>query len=79
MHLIQKMEHRSSVSAVAFDESSTMETIEEDTANIGILGVDPGLEPFREHFKYRVQRYAEQKKLFEKYEAGLEEFAKGNM
>ncbi|XP_042493187.1 1,4-alpha-glucan-branching enzyme 1, chloroplastic/amyloplastic-like isoform X4 [Macadamia integrifolia] len=45
--------------------------------NIGIMSLDPGLEPFKDHFRYRIVRYVEQKKLIEKYERGLEEFAQG--
>lgn len=55
-----------------------MTSAEEDTDNIGILGSDPGLEQYKDHFKYRVRKYAEQKALFEKYERGLEEFAQGD-
>lgn len=56
-----------------------MTPIEDDIERIGILNVDPGLEPFRDHFKYRMKRYVDQKKLFEKHEGGLEEFAKGDV
>ncbi|GLT46061.1 hypothetical protein SLA2020_198490 [Shorea laevis] len=69
--------HGSPISAVVTDDSSTMMTSDEDTENIGILGLDPGLEPFKDHFKYRMRKYVDQKKLFEKYEGGLEEFARG--
>jgi hypothetical protein len=68
----------STISAPVIDDSSTMTSTEEDTDNIGILGTDPGLEPYKDHFKYRVRKYAEQKALFEKYEGGLEEFAQGD-
>lgn len=56
-----------------------MTSREDDAENIGILSIDPGLEPFRDHFKYRLRKYVDQKNLFEKYEGGLEEFAKGNI
>lgn len=56
-----------------------MTPIEDDIERIGILNVDPGLEPFRDHFKYRMKRYVDQKTLFEKHEGGLEEFAKGDV
>lgn len=72
------MQDSSTISAVVTDDSSTMTSAEEDTDNIGILGSDPGLEQYKDHFKYRVRKYAEQKALFEKYEGGLEEFAQGD-
>ena len=55
-----------------------MTTSEEDTENIGILGVDSALQPFKDHFQYRIKKYVDQKNLFEKHEGGLEEFAKGH-
>lgn len=60
------------------DDKSTMLSFEEDLENIGILRIDPGLEPYKDHFRYRVKRYVDQKILIEKYEGGLEEFAKGS-
>nr|AHW50662.1 starch branching protein I [Lens culinaris] len=63
--------------SVMTDDKSTMSFIEEDVENIGILNVDSSLEPFKDHFKYRLKRYLHQKKLIEEYEGGLEEFAKG--
>lgn len=67
----------SKISAVMTDDKSTVSSFEEDLENIGILGVDPSLEPHKDHFRYRLKRYVDQKKLIEKYEGGLEEFAKG--
>ena len=64
--------------AVMTDDKSTMSSIEEDLENIGILHIDPALEPYKDHFKYRLKRYVDQKKLIEEYEGGLEEFAKGD-
>ncbi|XP_056177126.1 1,4-alpha-glucan-branching enzyme 1, chloroplastic/amyloplastic-like isoform X2 [Syzygium oleosum] len=72
-----RADHNPKISALLTDDSSTMTPIEDDIERIGILNVDPGLEPFRDHFKYRMKRYVDQKKLFEKHEGGLEEFAKG--
>jgi 1,4-alpha-glucan branching enzyme len=46
--------------------------------NIGLVSIDPGLESFKDHFRYRMKRYVDQKKLIERYEGGLEEFALGN-
>lgn len=70
------MDHSSIISAVLTDDNSTM-TIEDDTEKIGLLSIDPGLEPFKDHFIYRSKRYLDQKKLIEKYEGSLEEFAQG--
>ena len=71
------MQHSSSISALVTDESATMTSSEEDADNIGILRIDPGLEPYKDHFACRVRRYIDQKALLEKYEGGLEEFALG--
>ena len=51
---------------------------DEEMENIGIFGVDKGLEYYKDHFKDRVRRYTDQIKLFEQHEGGLEEFAKGS-
>ncbi|PKU76565.1 1,4-alpha-glucan-branching enzyme, chloroplastic/amyloplastic isoform X1 [Dendrobium catenatum] len=58
---------------------STMlkDTTVENAENIGVLSVDPSLEPYKDHFIYRSKRYFEQKALIEKYEGSLEEFAQG--
>ncbi|KEH36310.1 starch branching enzyme I [Medicago truncatula] len=63
--------------AVMTDDKSTMSSVEEDFENIGLLDVDSSLKPFKDHFKYRLKKYLDQKKLIEDYEGGLEEFAKG--
>lgn len=65
------------ISSVLTDDSSSMTRMEDETENIGILSTDRGLEPFKDHFKYRMKRYVDQKLLLEKHEGGLEEFAKG--
>lgn len=70
-------EHSSAISAILTDDHSAMKTIEEGTEDIGLLGMDPGLEPYKEHFNYRIRRYIDQKKLIEKYEGSVEEFAQG--
>lgn len=67
----------SAISALITDDNSAMATMGEDTEHIGILDTDPGLEPFKDHFGYRMRRYVEQKELIEKYEGSLEEFAQG--
>lgn len=72
-------ERCSYMSAVLTDDSSIVTTADEEMEHIGILSVDPGLELHKDHFKYRVRRYADQIKLFEKHEGGLEEFAKGDL
>ncbi|XP_044474627.1 1,4-alpha-glucan-branching enzyme 1, chloroplastic/amyloplastic-like isoform X2 [Mangifera indica] len=72
-----RVEHNSPISAILTEDTSMMTSREDDAENIGILSIDPGLEPFRDHFKYRLRKYVDQKNLFEKYEGGLEEFAKG--
>lgn len=64
--------------AVITDNKSAMSSTEEDLENIGILHIDPAIKPFKDHFKYRLKRYIDQKKLIEEYEGGLEEFAQGD-
>ncbi|KAG5018163.1 hypothetical protein JHK87_014018 [Glycine soja] len=61
--------------AVMTDDKSTMSSTEEDLENIGIFRICPSLKPYKDHFKYRMKRYVDQKKLIEEYEGGLEEFA----
>lgn len=60
------------------DDKSTMSSTEEDLENIGIFHIDPSLKPYKDHFKYRLKRYVDQKKLIEEYEGGLEEFSQGD-
>lgn len=64
--------------AVVTDDKSTMSSTEEDFENIGIFRIDPALEPYKDHFKYRLNRYVDQKKLIQEHEGGLEEFAQGD-
>ena len=54
-----------------------MSTADVETENIGLFGMDSALEPYKDHFRYRIMRYVEQKKLIETYEGSLEEFAQG--
>nr|BAE96955.1 starch branching enzyme I [Ipomoea batatas] len=70
-------EHSSNISSVLTDDSSTMADVEKEIENIHILGLDQGLKPYKDHFRYRMKRYLDQKKLFENFEGGLEEFALG--
>ncbi|GER55487.1 4-alpha-glucan-branching enzyme [Striga asiatica] len=67
----------SSVPGVLTDDQSTEANMEEDTENIGLCNLDPGLEAYKDHFEYRIRRYVDQKNLIEKHEGGLEEFAQG--
>ncbi|KAH6782460.1 starch branching enzyme 2.2 [Perilla frutescens var. frutescens] len=69
--------YRSSVSAVLTDDNSATVKMEEDVENIGLISLDPALEAYKDHFKYRITRFTDQKKLIEKYEGSLEEFAQG--
>ncbi|GAB2300446.1 1,4-alpha-glucan-branching enzyme, variant 2 [Dionaea muscipula] len=73
----RQVKHTSAISALVTDDNPTVESNEEKTEDLGILHVDPGIEPYKDHFRYRMKRYADQKKLIEKYEGGLAEFAKG--
>ncbi|ESR48590.1 hypothetical protein CICLE_v10000256mg [Citrus x clementina] len=73
----QRVKQNFPISSVLTDDSSSMTRMEDETENIGILSTDQGLEPFKDHFKYRMKRYVDQKLLLEKHEGGLEEFAKG--
>ncbi|PRQ27341.1 putative 1,4-alpha-glucan branching enzyme [Rosa chinensis] len=72
-----KLERSPRVSAVLTDDSSRMTVSDEEMEDIGVLRTDSNLEPYKDHFKYRIKRYLEQKSLFEKHEGGLEEFAQG--
>uniref|UniRef100_A0A162AB90 1,4-alpha-glucan branching enzyme n=1 Tax=Daucus carota subsp. sativus TaxID=79200 RepID=A0A162AB90_DAUCS len=73
----RRVEQRSSLSAVLTDENSDMMHIEEDTETVTVLDLDPGLQPYKDHFGYRMKRYLSQKKLIEQYEGSLEDFAQG--
>ncbi|KAG8378766.1 hypothetical protein BUALT_Bualt07G0019200 [Buddleja alternifolia] len=59
------------------DDHSTSANME-DAENIGLFSLDPGLESYKDHFRYRIRRYVDQKKLNDKHESSLEEFAQGN-
>lgn len=73
----RRVKPSSPISAILTDDNSTMVSEEDDKENIGILSTDPGLAPFKDHFEYRVRKYVERKKLLEKHEGSLEEFATG--
>lgn len=71
------MEQRPSISAVLTNETDMMQ-VEEDAETFAILDLDPGLQPYKDHFRYRMKRYMEQKRLIERYEGSVENFAQGN-
>lgn len=77
VHSPHQLEHRSAISAVLTDENTAM-NIGNDTETVSVLDLDQGLGPYKDHFGYRMKRYIEQKKLIEKYEGSLEDFAQGN-
>lgn len=74
-----KAENDFAISTILKDDSSAMTTVEEDEDSIGILRLDPSLEPFKDHLRYRTRTYVDQKKLFENFEGSLEEFAQGEV
>ncbi|KAG6599100.1 1,4-alpha-glucan-branching enzyme 1, chloroplastic/amyloplastic, partial [Cucurbita argyrosperma subsp. sororia] len=65
------------ISSVMTDDTSTVSSADENMKDIGILRHDPSLEPFKDHFKYRIGRYSDVLNLFDKHEGGLDEFARG--
>lgn len=67
----------SKASALLIDDNSTMTSNEKDSESIRLFEIDPSLEPYRDHFRYRMKRYTDQKKLIEEYEGSLEDFALG--
>uniref|UniRef100_A0A7N0V7G2 1,4-alpha-glucan branching enzyme n=1 Tax=Kalanchoe fedtschenkoi TaxID=63787 RepID=A0A7N0V7G2_KALFE len=73
---IERITHDSIVSAVLMDGTSTT-NIEKADEGLGILAIDPSLQPYQDHFKYRVAQYLQKKALFEKYEGSVEQFAQG--
>ncbi|GAB4833006.1 1,4-alpha-glucan-branching enzyme [Ancistrocladus abbreviatus] len=75
--LSMRAKRNSAISAVLTEDNPTVTNTEEEIENIGILTVDPGLEQFKDHFRYRVKSYVDKKELIEKYEGSLEEFAQG--
>lgn len=77
VQISRKVKHCSAISAVLTDGNQTMSNTEVDTVNPGIFSADPSLEPFKDHFRYRLKRYVDQKDLIDKHEGSLEEFAKG--
>ncbi|KAF6157792.1 hypothetical protein GIB67_038260 [Kingdonia uniflora] len=74
-----KVNHNSANASLLKTEKAAVTTIDEDTDNIGIMGLDPGLEPYKDHLRYRSKKYVEQKKLIEEHEGSLEQFAQGQI
>ncbi|KGN47537.1 1,4-alpha-glucan-branching enzyme 1, chloroplastic/amyloplastic [Cucumis sativus] len=72
-----KRVHSPAISSVMTEDTSTVSSTDESMENIGILSHDPGLKPFKDHFKYRVGRYTDLLNLLDKHEGGLDEFARG--
>lgn len=74
------MKHSSAISAILTDDYPATASLEEDVEaeKIGLINLDPALEPYLDHFRCRMKRYVDQKTLIEKYEGPLEEFAQGN-
>ncbi|KAG6402412.1 hypothetical protein SASPL_134605 [Salvia splendens] len=67
----------SSASEVITDNSSAVVEMEEAAENIAIFSLDPSLEAYKDHFKYRIRTFRDRKGLIEKHEGSLEEFAQG--
>ncbi|KAL6549114.1 1,4-alpha-glucan-branching enzyme [Orobanche hederae] len=67
----------SSVSTFLTDDYNTKANMDEYTENIDLFSLDQGLEAYKDHFSYKMRRYVDQKKLIEKHDASLEEFAQG--
>ncbi|KAG6402922.1 hypothetical protein SASPL_135136 [Salvia splendens] len=68
----------SSASEVITDNSSAVVEMEEADENIAIFSLDPSLEAYKDHFKYRIRTFRDRKGLIEKHEGSLEEFAQGH-
>ncbi|XP_027092189.1 1,4-alpha-glucan-branching enzyme 1, chloroplastic/amyloplastic isoform X1 [Coffea arabica] len=73
----ERVQPTSAISDILTNDNSTMSTADVETENIGLFGMDSALESYKDHFRYRIMRYVEQKKLIETYEGSLEEFAQG--
>ncbi|XP_073140398.1 1,4-alpha-glucan-branching enzyme 1, chloroplastic/amyloplastic-like isoform X2 [Henckelia pumila] len=66
-----------SVSAVLTSDSNETANMENAAKNFGLFDLDTGLEPYKDHFQYRMKRYVDQKRLIEKHEGSLDEFSLG--
>ncbi|CAI0382159.1 unnamed protein product [Linum tenue] len=74
---ISEKKQNRAVPTVLTDDNLAMMTTEEEIDNIGLLSSDSGLQPFKDHFRYRMRKYLDQRKLLEKHEGGLKQFAQG--
>ncbi|MCL7044445.1 hypothetical protein MKW94_020451 [Papaver nudicaule] len=72
-----KVDHNNAISTRLNDDQKTMLTTEEETQEIDIMDLDPGMKPYKGHLEYRSRKYKEQKMLIEKHEGSLEKFAQG--
>lgn len=71
------MEHNAAFASLLQNGNPAVTNTEEETENIGIMEVDPSMEQFKDHLRYRTGRYIRQRSLIEKYEGTLEQFAQG--
>ncbi|CAH9126228.1 unnamed protein product [Cuscuta epithymum] len=67
----------SSISSILTDDSSTMADAEKEIESIHLLSLDHGLQPYEDHFRYRMKKYVHWKRILENNEGGLEEFSLG--
>ncbi|TQE07479.1 hypothetical protein C1H46_006799 [Malus baccata] len=72
-----KAEPTSKSKAVFIDDSPIITDTDQGMENLGILSIDQSLQPYKDHFNYRINRYLDQRRLIETYEGGLQEFAQG--
>jgi hypothetical protein len=63
--------------AATVQEDKTMATAKGDVDHLPIYDLDPKLEIFKDHFRYRMKRFLEQKGSIEENEGSLESFSKG--
>ncbi|XP_073275116.1 1,4-alpha-glucan-branching enzyme-like isoform X2 [Primulina huaijiensis] len=66
-----------SVSAVLTSDSYETANMGDAAKNFGLFSLDTGLEHYKDHFRYRMKRYVDQKRLIEKHEGSLDEFSVG--
>lgn len=66
-----------SVSAVLTSDIYETANMGDAAKNFGLFNLDTGLEPYKDHFRYRMKRYVDQKRLIEKHEGSLDDFSLG--
>ncbi|CAM6098956.1 unnamed protein product [Calypogeia fissa] len=78
-HLAMKKTRIYSVNAASVEtnEPIVRKEVEASADRLGVLDVDPILEPHKEHLLYRFREYKARKEAFEKFEGSLEEFSLG--